>query len=390
MRDISALMLCAVCFVFMSCDKTEEFENAHSAVKGLGIGWNIGNTLESNNQGVDSLIEKTTDCSVKAYETAWGQPQVTRKLIHKFKEEGFTSIRVPVTWWPHMNSENIVDEAWMSRVEEVVNYVLDEDMYCILNVHHDAGDASTCWLRADAQNFDSINGKFVKLWEQIAKRFNRYGEKLVFEGYGEVLDQYGTWVYPKDPAALGVMTRLSQSFVNTVRATGGNNAMRNLIICTYGASNGFTGIEAFNAEGVLSSFQMPDDIAKDHLLASVHAYIPWNWDQNHGKFTDKHKKAIADMYDLLDLHLAKRGWPVVIGEYGALFVDEVYASTEPITDADMDEGAKYAEFMVNEAKKRDMAAVYFMGLIDKEDRTKLQWSRPKTVEAIKKAFYESK
>ena len=102
------------------------FENAHQAVNNMSIGWNLGNTLESCNFKQDGLIEKTTDCSVKAYETAWGQPQATRELMHKMAAAGFKTIRVPVTWYPHLDKDNHVDKEWMNRVEEVVNYVLDE------------------------------------------------------------------------------------------------------------------------------------------------------------------------------------------------------------------------------------------------------------------------
>jgi len=158
--------------------------------------------------------------------------------MHKLAEAGFKTIRVPVTWYPHLDKENRVDLEWMARVEEVVNYVLDEGMYCVLNVHHDAGDQKTCWLRADLERFDEINARFVSLWQQIANRFNKYGEHLVFEGWGEILDKYGAWVCPEDSNAFEAMNRLAQSFVNTVRATGGNNAQRNLMICTYSASVG--------------------------------------------------------------------------------------------------------------------------------------------------------
>lgn len=175
------LGIITTCLIVQCTNKTE-FETADKAVLNMSIGWNIGNTLESCSYLGDSIIEKTTDRSVKTYETAWGQPQVTRELIHKFSEAGFKTIRVPVTWWPHMDENNDIDEKWMARVEEVVNYVLDEGMYCILNVHHDVGDHSDCWLRADMERFDEYNKRFVKIWKQIALRFNKYGEKLVFEG----------------------------------------------------------------------------------------------------------------------------------------------------------------------------------------------------------------
>ena len=361
------------------------FENAHQAVHNMSIGWNLGNTLESCNYNQDSLIEKTTDCSIKAYETAWGQPQATRELMHKFAETGFKTIRVPVTWYPHLDKNNQIDPEWMERVEEVVNYVLDEGMYCVLNVHHDAGDAKSCWLRADLERFDEINTRFVSLWQQIATRFNKYGERLIFEGWGEILDKYGAWICPEDSNAFEAMNRLTQSFVNTVRATGGNNAQRNLMICTYSASVGgwyYHDGTPKQSDAALSAFVLPKDNVDDHLIASVHSYIPWNWDQNHKKLSEAHVAEIRQTFEKFDKYFLNHGIPLVIGEYGALFVDGIYAQEGEITEEDQEEGAKYARLMVEEATKRDISLLYFMGLIDKDDRVKLQWTRPKTVQAI--------
>lgn len=379
-------------FVFcVCCAPQTQFESAHDAVHNMGIGWNIGNTLESCSHGQDSLIERTTDRSVMAYETAWGEPQVTRELIHLFSETGFKSIRVPVTWYPHLDAEDKIDEAWMQRVEEVVNYVLDEGMYCILNVHHDAGDKNTCWLVADPERFDEMNRRFMALWEQIANRFNKYGERLVFEGWGEMLDKYGAWNCPKDTTAFDALDRFAHSFVQTVRATGGNNAQRNLMINTYSASVGGYYMhdgQLGESDAALQRFHLPEDSVEGHLIASVHSYIPWNWDQNHALFTDSCEKEIKKTFQKFDKYILDRGIPLVIGEYGALFCDGTYPQEGDITTQDKEQGAKYARLMVEEAIRRDIALLYFMGLIDKEDRTRLEWSRPETVTAITEAFQE--
>eukprot|EP00825_Cyclidium_porcatum_P032992 TRINITY_DN35106_c0_g1_i1.p1 TRINITY_DN35106_c0_g1~~TRINITY_DN35106_c0_g1_i1.p1 ORF type:complete len:139 (+),score=7.19 TRINITY_DN35106_c0_g1_i1:451-867(+) len=133
----------------------------------MKIGWNLGNTLESDSGEVNGWIEKYTDRSPTAYETSWGQPVATQALIHEFKKIGFNAIRVPVTWWPHLDNDTVINAAWMNRVEEVVNYVLNEGMYCIINIHHDTGAASASWLKADITNFTSMNAKYIKIWQQI-------------------------------------------------------------------------------------------------------------------------------------------------------------------------------------------------------------------------------
>ena len=365
--------------------QAQDFESAHDAVRHMGIGWNLGNTLESCSYDKDSLIEKNTDCSVKAYETAWGQPQATRELMHLLKEAGFKTIRVPVTWYPHMNAQDEIDPVWMNRVEEVVNYVLNEGMYCVLNVHHDAGDKKSCWLKADMQHFDEINSRFTKLWRQIASRFNQYGERLVFEGWGEIIDKHGAWNFPKDSTAFEACNRLAQSFVNTVRSTGGNNGKRNLMLCTYSATTGGYYMHDGNvgySDEALSKFVFPEDNVHNHLIASVHSYIPWNWDKNHASLSDAHVAEIRQTFKKFDKYFLDRDMPLVIGEYGALYCDGVYEQDGPVTEADKEEGARYARLMVEEATRRGISLLYFMGIIDKDDRTNLRWSRPKTVEAI--------
>lgn len=389
LKVVSAVIMMTASFSGMSQEMT--FENAHDAVNNMGIGWNLGNTLESCSHGQDdSFIERTTDCSVKAYETAWGQPQATRELMRKFREAGFKTIRIPVTWYPHMDSNDNVNEEWMCRVEEVVNYVLDEGMYCILNVHHDAGDQKTCWLKADMEHFEQINTRFVRLWQQIASRFNKYDGHLIFEGWGEIIDKYGAWVLPKDETAFEACNLLAQNFVDTVRSTGGNNLHRNLIICTYSASPGGWYSHDGNigySDDALARFTFPNDIVEDHLIASLHCYLPWNWDQNHSPFTDRHIDEIKSAFQKFDKYFLARQMPLVIGEYGALFCDGVYSQEGEISEADKEEGAKYARLMVEEATKRGISLLYFMGLIDKKDRESLEWSRPKTVDAIVNTYY---
>ena len=148
----------------------QEFETATSAVKNMRVGWNLGNTLDANSGSTTNMwIEKYTQRKTSDYEKAWGQSVTTEALIKMFKDAGFNAIRVPVTWYPHMGvkvndlnwdlsawSPTQVDAAWMARVKEIVDYVVKNGMYCIINVHHDTGDATTAWLRASTDNYNNI------------------------------------------------------------------------------------------------------------------------------------------------------------------------------------------------------------------------------------------
>lgn len=355
-----------------------DYETASDAVANMKIGWNLGNTLESNSGEVNGWIEKYTDRSPTAYETSWGQPVATQALIHEFKKIGFNAIRVPVTWWPHLDNDTVINAAWMNRVEEVVNYVLNEGMYCIINIHHDTGAASASWLKADITNFTSMNAKYIKIWQQIAARFNKYGDHLLFESYNEMLDVNNTWNFPSVSTAYTAINQYAQTFVTTVRASGGNNAKRNLIVNTYCAGNGGTWGDC---NKVLSLFVVPTDIISNHIAVEVHSYNPWNWDKDHGKWTTANASDISQMMSRLNTYFVNKGIPVIVGEYGAVNVDT--------SSVDQAEGAKYAQCVVSEAKKYNIATFYWMGLMDGKDRTALKWTQPKIVDGITTAYYGS-
>ena len=126
------LTACAVVAMMTGCaakpNVEKPTETAKDAVKNMIAGWNLGNTFDAFSTGV--APGSPTD----RYETSWGQPVTEEFLMKKMAKKGFTAIRVPVTWWQHMNADGQVDSAWMARVDTVVNYVLNNGMYCIINV----------------------------------------------------------------------------------------------------------------------------------------------------------------------------------------------------------------------------------------------------------------
>lgn len=368
----------------------QNWEKASDAVVHMGIGWNLGNTLESNSGDKDNMwIEAFTSRTVKDYETAWGQPQATRALIHMLREEGFGAIRVPVTWYPHMGTlsvsvsgdkghwsswtGNTVDPTWMARVKEVVGYVLDEGMYCILNVHHDTGSASTAWLRADNAVYNNVNDKYKALWQQIATEFESYGQRLVFESFNEMLDKNSTW-NASTAEAHEVINKYNADFVATVRATGGKNTYRNLILNTYAAST---------QPAALSAFRLPEDTVEGHLMAEVHSYAPYNFafDTNNPKevFDTSCENEVKGIIETLNTYLVKKGIPCVLGEFGA--------DTGKRTETEL---AKQAACYVSAATKYNIACFYWMGLTDGQDRAVPKWTKPKLKDAVLKAYEDNK
>ena len=365
------------------------WETAATAVKNMGVGWNLGNTLESNSGDVDNMwIEASTARRPTDYENAWGQTDATRELIHMFKEAGFNAIRVPVTWYPHMGSVKViyghwdvstwegydVDPVWMARVKEVVGYVLDEGMYCILNVHHDTGTATTAWLRADKTVYANVRERYISLWNQIATAFEPYGERLLFESFNEMLDVNGTWNYAGAEADQ-VINSFNADFVATVRATGGNNANRNLVLNTYAASTD---------EHALKDFVLPADNVQGHLLAEVHSYAPYNFafetDYPKTVFDASCDQEVRSIVDRVAKNLVARGIPCIIGEFG----------TDTL-NRDENELAKQAACYVSQATKYNIACFYWMLLCDgKADRAAPRWTRPVIKDAILKAYKDNK
>lgn len=347
-------------------------QSAKDAVAGMGLGWNLGNTLDSwgtwigNNQNPEK------------YETAWQQPVTTRELMHFMKQGGFNAIRIPVTWWQHLDSDDNIDAAWMNRVQEVADYVIDEGMYCILNVHHDTGSGNEEWLKADMDNFEKNNARYVKIWQQIATRFADYSHRLLFEGYNEMLDQDNTWNAPKSTTSYEAVNKFAQSFVNTVRGTGGNNGTRNLIVNTYAAAHG---------DAVLNNFTVPTDKVNGHLIVEVHSYDPYNWINKYGEWTSACSNELKSMFSRLNNRFVSKGIPVIIGEYGTNGEGDSVptgSSSEKLKKAAADNAAD----MVKQAKALGIATFYWMALIDGKDRTDLKWTLPNVVDAMKKAYNE--
>lgn len=368
-------------------------------IANMGAGWNLGNTLESNSGDTARMwIEAWTDRMPADYEKAWGQAPATRELMHMMREGGFRAIRVPVTWYPHMvadfgfkNGEPLwsptlnplgykVDEAWMARVKQVVDYVLAEDMYCILNVHHDTGTSNTHWLVASEENYAQNNERFKSLWTQIAETFKDYDGRLLFEGYNEMTDQADSWCFASfgtpehyDAAvaasAYNAINSYAQDFVDAVRATGGNNATRNLIVNTYAACSG-EGDWNSHLLDPLKEMKMPYDSTEGHIGFQVHFYPTFTT-------LAQGKKTVDTFINTIQTKLASKGAPVIVGEWANGGGDGISYDTRR-TDY-----LSFAEYFVRKAKENGMATFYWMGISDgAEDRSAPRFTQPDLKEAI--------
>lgn len=328
---ISAAMLISSAAI-PSC-AAESFESADSVVNSITAGWNLGNALDSCGEWIGLY----TDGKPSDYETAWGNPVTTKKLITAVKNAGFNAVRVPVTWAEHIDDKGNIDSKWLARVQEVVDYVISQDMYCILNVHHDAG--ADGWLEASSDCYKKNSAKFAGLWKNIAVRFKNYNEKLIFEGFNEMLDDQNSWTDAKSDDAYKAVNDFNRLFVSTVRKTGGNNAERNLMVQVYSASC---------SEKALNGFVLPEDTANEHLIIQVHNYDPQGFtssDATWTTMTDKWGTASEKAYfDKLFARLGKfseqQNAPLIVGEFAADYKDND-ASRKLYADYFVSTAAKY-------------------------------------------------
>lgn len=320
------------------------WESAQSANMNMGVGVNLFNTLDAVGDWFDPD-------DVSAWETCWGMPQAKQEWFDAVAASGFKAVRIPVSWGGHLDENNMVKEPWMNRVEEVVNYALKAGLYCILNTHHEGG-----WLIADKANIEPIRAKFATLWTQIATRFNKYDHHLIFEGYNELLDQNGSWTEPAE-GGYDAVNILAQTFVDAVRATGGNNLHRNLIVNTYSGGGSSTR---------LANLVIPQDKIPGHIMVEVHNYTPAAFSNLDSSISDdtpeeelplwtkEFEKMLKSELDLLIEYSNKQGIPVVIGECGAY---------ERIKE---EERAKYSEFISTYARGNANISIFYWGhLIDR-------------------------
>ncbi|MBQ9993271.1 MAG: glycoside hydrolase family 5 protein, partial [Clostridia bacterium] len=186
------------------------------------------------------------------FETLWNNPLTTYDIITEVKAAGFNAIRVPVTYFNHtVSSTDTIDTGWLNRIQTVVDYIIAQDMYCIIDMHNDG--STTGWLRVNTSQSDVVQTKYVKLWRQIAEHFKDYNEKLLFQGFNELTNEANVWGYPGGEDITWV-NNLNQQFVNTVRSTGGNNSQRCLVLMPYAGS--------YDSD-ILRGFSLPRDTATD-------------------------------------------------------------------------------------------------------------------------------
>lgn len=334
-------------------------------VKDMGLGWNLGDTLDvcQADRDGDGVVNEHVGEGEKVDETLWGNPFATRELFTALKEDGISSVRIPVTWRDHIDDKGNIDKDWLDRVQEVVDYAYSQDMYVILNVHHDGGGDPKfgAWIiEGTKNNKDATLEKYKNLWTQIAERFENYGDKLVFESMNEVgFDGLS------DDQSFGLLNEFNQEFVDLIRKSGGNNGKRHLLIAGY-----WTDIE----RSCKPLFKMPSD-PENRCILSVHYYTPWEFCTTniHNTWgTDAEVKQMENLYGKLKTTFIDNSVPVIVGEYAASGNDKASC-------------VLFIEKMTGLCKEYGIAPFYWDNG-GQVNRNTYEWRTPEFLEAMKNGF----
>lgn len=337
------VMILSVCGLLMSMSVLAQLPTASEIATDMTIGWNLGNTLEATGG-----------------ETAWGNPVATQELINSVKAAGFNTVRLPVSWDQYANQSTYeIDPVWMERVKEVVDYCFNADMYVILNIHWDGG-----WLENNVTTSAqaSVNEKQQVYWTQIANYFKDYDEHLLFAGANEP--------HVEDATGMSVLLSYHQTFVDAVRATGGNNSSRTLIV-----QGPLTDIE--KTDQLMNT--MPTDNIAERLMAEVHYYTPYQfclmtedqswgdmfyfWGEGHHSITNTSRNAtwgeesdVENYFGLMQTKFVDNGIPVIMGEFGAIRRSNLTGEDLTLHLASRE---YYHKYIVESAKSHGMIPVYW-------------------------------
>ena len=279
-----------------------------TALQQMAPGWNLGNSLEAIGQG--------SAPKANSQETVWGNAATTQAMMDAIKAAGFKSVRIPVAWTQYTDADGHISPQWMTRVTEVVDYARKAGLYVIINVHWDGG-----WVQPTKAQQASVNARLTTYWTQIADHFKAYDDHLLFAGTNEiaVAGDYGA---PK-PENCAAQNGFNQTFINAVRATGGANATRFLVVQGYNTNIDHT---------VACNAHLPADTTPGKLMMEVHYYDPydftlntknkiWQWG---AKATDASatqawaNEAYTDgQFKKMKQAFVDKGVPVILGEYAA-------------------------------------------------------------------------
>lgn len=342
------LITLMILFTYLSplATRAEGKSKMQTYVEDMQPGWNLGNSLDATGD-----------------ERSWGNPLTSKELIDAIAEQGFKSIRIPVTWGHRMNDDNKIDPDFLDRVAEIVNWSLDAGMYVMLNMHHDSD-----WIYNMKTDRTGVLDRYRAAWTQISDYFKDYPDKLMFEAineprfdedWGRDTENYFDYLYD-----------LNTSFYQIVRGSGGKNKTRPLVLTTITSGHAIDRLRRLK--------ETIDELKDDNIIATVHYYGYWPFSVNLGgatSFDDQAKGDIETTIDRLEKVFVKEGIPVVIGEYGLLAFDD------DIDGVQAGEVLKYFEYFTYYTRLKGITHMLWDNG-QHFDRNNLVWNNPALYETI--------
>ena len=315
------IMYCLLAMVLLlsvmpACASEQKLTGLTAAeiVAQMGLGWNLGNTFDAHHGNTRDVYSQ---------EQSWGNPKVTPEMIHKVKEAGFKTIRIPVTWYRQLSKDGAytINAAFLARVKEVVDWAYAEGLFVIINVHHE-----DTWL--NVKNLDTdhekIGVQLAAIWRQVADTFAEYDQHLIFEGMNEPRMKGGDQEWNGNKAGYAAVNYLNQVFVDTIRTDAkGHNGERALMIPTYAASS---------SSAQMQALEIPqwNGAPAENIIASVHCYTPYDFclsdEMTHfNKLFTSHTMPIDMIFYSIKGIFLDKGIPVIIGETSATNKDNTVA-----------------------------------------------------------------
>lgn len=334
-------------------DAEEAPSKMQQYVEAMQPGWNLGNTFEALGE-----------------ETAWGNPATTRELIQAIAGQGYRSIRIPITWNHRMGNapDYKIDEKFLKRIMEVVDWALDADLYVMINLHHDSN-----WIGKMEQDQGGVLGKYEAAWKQIAAAFTDYPDKLMFESVNEprFSEEWG-----KDsPAYFEMLAKLNESFYGIVRGSGGKNGHRPLVLSTLTASPTQARLDELNR--TIAKLDDPN------LIATIHYYGFYPFSVNLGgtvSFDDAARNDLEQAFDRAYDTFVAKGIPVIVGEFGLLGFDKYVETIEH------GEALKYLEYLTYYGQRNKFALMLWDNG-QHFDRNAFAWKNPDFFEVMSKGLH---
>ena len=368
LKKLTASMLTlsvATSLAFIGEDTTFAEENSKTEsqkyVEAMGKGWNLGNSFD----GFDSDLGKEDQG-----EEAWGNPVVTRELIKEIKEKGYDSIRIPFTAYrrySEVDGKYVINQEWLDRYKEVVNWAVEEGLYVMINLHHD----SWIWLADWNGDKNAVEYKmYVDLWEQLADEFKDIDEKVCFETINEPRFNADGDISKQDR-----LDMLNLAAYDVIRNSGGKNDTRMIVMPTMDTNHGLENSEPLK--------ELITNLHDENIIATVHYYSEWVFSANLGKtgfdeplfdWSNEYtaRKAADEMFDIVSNTFMENGIGVVIGEWGLLGYDAGNECNQ------LGEELKYYDYINYLANENDISIMFWDNGsgIDRLDKEYYSWKKP--------------